>query len=150
MSYCRAALNTWWKLIQALADPRLDSEVRAGSATNAEVSPFSQPLVLSTTSLALSQLGLLEDGRLRQIVPAADRQKATVKVRITFDRLDPKILPDMGVKVAFLNEETSSKKSKKKDQSPVAKALIPQSAVRADTDGVYFAVPPGWGERRAW
>jgi RND family efflux transporter MFP subunit len=35
-------------------------------------------------------------------VPAADRQKATVQVRIAFDELDPRILPDMGVKVSFL------------------------------------------------
>ena len=32
-------------------------------------------------------------------IPSADRQKATVKVRIGFDQLDPRILPDMGVKV---------------------------------------------------
>src|SRR6185436_652518 len=37
-------------------------------------------------------------------IPTADRAKATVKVRIAFDALDPKILPDMGVKVAFLGE----------------------------------------------
>ena len=36
------------------------------------------------------------------IVPTADRQKATVLVRIGFEKLDPRILPDMGVKVAFL------------------------------------------------
>ena len=36
------------------------------------------------------------------IVPTADRQKATVLVRIGFEQLDPRILPDMGVKVAFL------------------------------------------------
>ena len=35
------------------------------------------------------------------IVPTADRQKATVKVRVAFDKLDPRILPDMAVKVAF-------------------------------------------------
>ncbi len=35
------------------------------------------------------------------IIPTADRQKATVKVRVGFDQLDPRILPDMGVKVAF-------------------------------------------------
>ncbi len=35
------------------------------------------------------------------IVPTADRQRATVKVRIGFKQLDPRILPDMGVKVAF-------------------------------------------------
>lgn len=38
------------------------------------------------------------------IVPTADRQKATVKVRIGFDALDPRVLPDMGVKVRFLAE----------------------------------------------
>jgi len=38
------------------------------------------------------------------IVPTADRQKATVRVRIAFDALDPRILPDMGVKVRFLDE----------------------------------------------
>lgn len=35
------------------------------------------------------------------IIPTADRQKATVKVRIGFDQLDPRMLPEMGVKVAF-------------------------------------------------
>src|SRR5690606_16488227 len=35
------------------------------------------------------------------IIPTADRQKATVKVRVGFEQLDPRILPDMGVKVAF-------------------------------------------------
>ena len=38
------------------------------------------------------------------MVPTADRQKATVLVRIGFNELDPRILPDMGVKVTFLRE----------------------------------------------
>ncbi len=60
------------------------------------------------------------------IIPTADRQKATVKVRITFDKLDPRILPDMSVKVAFLGEKskTSAKSS--------AALLVPQSAIRDD------------------
>ena len=36
------------------------------------------------------------------VVPTADRQKATVRVRIAFDELEPRILPQMGVKVSFL------------------------------------------------
>lgn len=36
------------------------------------------------------------------IVPTANREKATVRVRIRFDKKDPRILPDMAVKVAFL------------------------------------------------
>ena len=35
------------------------------------------------------------------IIPTADRQKATVKVRVGFEKLDPRLLPQMGVKVAF-------------------------------------------------
>ncbi|MDO9058007.1 MAG: efflux RND transporter periplasmic adaptor subunit, partial [Bradyrhizobium sp.] len=38
------------------------------------------------------------------IVPTANREKATVKVRIRFERKDPRILPDMAVKVTFLRE----------------------------------------------
>ncbi len=41
------------------------------------------------------------------IIPTADRQKATVKVRVGFDQLDPRILPQMGVKVAFLSDDSS-------------------------------------------
>ena len=44
------------------------------------------------------------DAKVRTVIPTADRQKATVKVRISFLKLDDKILPDMGVKVAFLEE----------------------------------------------
>ena len=40
------------------------------------------------------------------MVPTADRQKATVLVRIGFNALDPRILPDMGVKVTFLRRGT--------------------------------------------
>src|SRR5690606_35129802 len=42
------------------------------------------------------------------IVPTADRQKATVKVRIAFDELDARILPNMGVKVTFFDSAPAS------------------------------------------
>lgn len=42
------------------------------------------------------------------IIPTADRQKATVKVRVGFEKLDPRILPQMGVKVAFQSDESSA------------------------------------------
>jgi len=44
-------------------------------------------------------------GHVISIVPTADRQKATVKVRIGFDALDPRIFPEMGIKVSFLEPE---------------------------------------------
>ena len=46
--------------------------------------------------------------RVIAIIPTADRQKATVRVRIAFQELDPRILPDMGVKVAFMSGEPAS------------------------------------------
>jgi RND family efflux transporter MFP subunit len=41
------------------------------------------------------------------IVPTANREKATVRVRIRFEKKDPRILPDMAVKVTFLRNPTS-------------------------------------------
>src|SRR5262244_831997 len=83
--------------------------------------------------------------RVRTVIPTADRQKATVKVRISFDKLDPKILPDMGVKVAFLSNEPPAAKGKTE-----AKALIPNSSVHSEEGKpVVFLVREGKLERRA-
>ncbi len=41
------------------------------------------------------------------IIPTADRNKATVKVRVALDQKDPRILPDMGVRVSFLESESA-------------------------------------------
>jgi len=85
----------------------------------------------------------------RTIIPTADRQKATVKVRISFDRLDPRILPDMGVKVAFLSAEPA-RSPKKTDPATAAKAMIPQSAVRHDGATAYvFILQNGKLDRHA-
>lgn len=65
------------------------------------------------------------------IVPTADRQKATVRVRIGFDALDPRILPDMGVKVRFLENSSSA------TQAPAAVVRIPAAAVLSDADVRY-------------
>jgi RND family efflux transporter MFP subunit len=43
-------------------------------------------------------------GKVIAIIPTADRQKSTVKVRVAFDQLAPRILPDMAVRVAFRGE----------------------------------------------
>lgn len=76
-------------------------------------------------------------------VPAADRQKATVLVRIGFTALDPRILPDMGVKVTFLREESGAPAAR-----PVA--LVPKSAVRRDGGATFaFVVTQNTVARRA-
>jgi RND family efflux transporter MFP subunit len=78
----------------------------------------------------------------RTVIPTADRQKATVKVRISFDALDPRILPDMGVKVAFLGEPDP--------QGGGERTVVPQEAVRRDGDrSVVFVAKDGRLERRA-
>ena len=81
--------------------------------------------------------------RVRTIIPTADRQKATVKVRISFLKLDPRILPDMGIKVAFLEERAAEGKS-------AALALIPSEAVRQNqgVPAAVFLVRNGRVERR--
>ena len=42
------------------------------------------------------------------IIPTADRNKATVRVRIALLEKNPRVLPDMGVKVAFLEEKAAA------------------------------------------
>ena len=78
----------------------------------------------------------------RTVIPTADRQKATVKVRIRFDELDPRILPDMGVKVSFLEGAP--------DSLAAAAVLIPRDAVHRDGEQSYvFVAKDGRAERRA-
>jgi len=79
----------------------------------------------------------------RTVIPTADRQKATVKVRISFDKLDPRILPDMGVKVTFLGEETGAGQA-------ATRVLAPHDAIRQDNgQSVVFLYREGKVERRA-
>jgi RND family efflux transporter MFP subunit len=81
--------------------------------------------------------------KVRTVIPTADRQKATVKVRASFDRLDPRILPDMGVKVAFLGEERSA-------PATGARVLIARAAlVEEGATTVVFVHREGKVERRA-
>jgi RND family efflux transporter MFP subunit len=89
--------------------------------------------------------------KVRTVIPTADRQKATVKVRITILDLEKYnfILPDMGVKVAFLENEQPAAKDKAKDKGPQAVAFIPKGAVRSDANASFvFLVRDGKIERR--
>jgi len=75
------------------------------------------------------------------IIPTADRDKSTVKVRVGFNQLDPRILPDMSIKVAF------------RDNGGTAAGhvvIIPKDAVlNRDGRDVVFVVRDGHAERRA-
>jgi RND family efflux transporter MFP subunit len=77
------------------------------------------------------------------IIPTADRQKSTVKVRVGFDKLDPRILPEMSVKVAFRETDGSG---------PAAgrTVTVPKAAVQQrDGRDVVLVVQSGRAERRA-
>ena len=71
------------------------------------------------------------------IIPSADKSKATVKVRIALDAKDPRIIPQMGVRVSFL-EKTG------KGAKPLPGVLVPKSAIvqRGGKD-VVFVVSNG-------
>ena len=76
------------------------------------------------------------------IIPTADRQKATVKVRIGFSKLDPRILPDMGVKVAFQSAGAV--------QATGPSIVIPKSALRQQEGrDIVWIAQGGHVERRA-
>jgi len=73
------------------------------------------------------------DAHVITTIPSADREKATVKVRIAFAALDARILPDMGVKVAFLSEEGGGEAARRSIQ-------VPRSAIRASEGATYVLV----------
>ncbi len=76
------------------------------------------------------------------VIPTADRSKATVKVRIGLDVEDPRILPEMGVRVSFMDAAAQSPEP----QTVSAGVLIPAEAVH---DGEVFVIDAGHVERRA-
>jgi HlyD family secretion protein len=83
----------------------------------------------------------------RQIVPTADRQKATVLVKVAFDKLDPRVLPEMGLKVTFLADPTQDASAS--GPPVVAAVAIPKQAVR-DFEGraVVYVVEDGRASMR--
>jgi RND family efflux transporter MFP subunit len=84
--------------------------------------------------------------RVITLVPTADRQKATVLVRLAFKKLEPRILPDMAIKVTFLREGDDSTATDGKQPVP----LVPRPAIKTvGTDNFAFVVRGDAVERRA-
>jgi RND family efflux transporter MFP subunit len=86
------------------------------------------------------------------IIPTADRSKATVKVRIALKKKDPRVVPDMGVRVAFLDPAPPAAAGAA--APPRTGVLVPADAVRPDTgsgdrsQAVVFVYADGKVERR--
>lgn len=118
----------------------IEVEVDVNESYIARVSPM-QKVIATLDAYPEWQI----PAKVRTVIPTADRQKATVKVRVAFDRLDPRILPDMGVKVAFLGDEPAAAKDK-----TAARCIVPKSAVRDEAgQKIVFVVHDGRLERRA-
>jgi RND family efflux transporter MFP subunit len=80
------------------------------------------------------------------IIPTADRQKSTVRVRVGFDRLDPRILPQMAVKVAFRESATGAAGA----DAARRNVLLPKAALRTESGrDIVFVLRAGRAERRA-
>jgi len=75
-------------------------------------------------------------GRLRQIVPTADRQRAVVEVKVTIDDRDDRILPDMSCNVTFLEEDAGE------ESAPTGQPMVvaPKASVLQDADGSHVFV----------
>ncbi len=79
------------------------------------------------------------------IVPAADRGKATVKVRVALDQKDTRIVPDMGVRVSFL-EPTDNKQAA---QAPKGVLVPGASIVQREGKDIVFVVADAVAHQRA-
>jgi HlyD family secretion protein len=87
-------------------------------------------------------------GVVRQVVPTADRQRATVQVKVSILDHDPRILPEMGAKVDFLEPDSTSRVAA--GAPPKAIVRVPASAVKTDAGAsVVWVVREGRLVRRS-
>lgn len=76
------------------------------------------------------------------IVPAADRGKATIKVRVALEQKDDRLVPNMAARVSFLGKKTAIA------QAPVGVLLPPQAIAQRDGHSVVFVVADGKAVQR--
>ncbi len=85
-------------------------------------------------------------GHVIAVIPTADRSKGTVTVRIAIDQKDPRILPEMGVRVAFLGEAPDAGGA----HAAGAGVALPPGAVQSSGEtGVIYVLHDSTVERRA-
>ena len=79
-------------------------------------------------------------GHVIAIIPTADRSKATVKVRVALDQKDARIVPDMGVRVSFLEEAPAATAGQPAPPPPKGVLVPSQSIVQRDGKSIVFAI----------
>jgi HlyD family secretion protein len=88
-------------------------------------------------------------GEVRQVVPTADRQRATVQVKVNILDRDPRILPEMGARVDFFEDSVATGPATAASAGP-ARFRVPAAAVReANGESVVWLVRDGRLEPRA-
>ena len=89
-------------------------------------------------------------GSVRQVVPTADRQRATVQVKVAIEDRDPRILPEMGARVDFIAEPDSSETAAAAATDGSPRVRLPAAAVReAGGRTIVWLVRDGKLEERA-
>lgn len=92
-----------------------------------------QPCVIQLDALP----GERFPGKVHMIVPTADRAKASIMVKVAFDTLDPRILPEMSAKVAFLSREPTAA-----ERTPIL-CVPTQALVRENDTAHVFVISAG-------
>lgn len=88
--------------------------------------------------------------RVKAVVPAADRQKATVRVRVEFIERDPRVLPEMGISVRFLEADAADSPGTAQASGSRRLPAVPAEAVfRRDGRDYVWRIDDGRAERRA-
>jgi HlyD family secretion protein len=100
------------------------------SETSIAKTSVNQPVEIQLDAFPTSRLL----GKVSRIVPTVDRSKATILVKIEFVERDPRVLPDMSAKVAFLTREL-----KPEERKPVT-AVQPTAIAKRDGKDVLFVI----------
>lgn len=100
------------------------------SESNLETVRVGQPCEIQLDALPEARFR----GRVHMVVPTADRSKATVLVKVRFEKLDPRILPEMSAKVAFLQRPVAPGEEKPKT------AVNPDAVVEREGRKALFLV----------
>jgi RND family efflux transporter MFP subunit len=121
----------------------LQAEVDVAEAQLARVRP-GQRAAITVDAIP----GKVFPGKVRRILPRADRSKATVKVRVDFLARDEKeVLPDMGVRVRFLPDDAPEGIETGAVRDRI---VVPKAAVQSDQSGSFvWAVSDDTAHRRA-
>jgi HlyD family secretion protein len=107
----------------------VEADVSEGSIAKITVG---QPAEIQLDAFPELRLG----GTVSRIVPTVDRSKATLLVKVKLDDIDPRVLPDMSAKIAFLSRKLGA------DEGRPVPALRPDAVVKADGGEAAFVVKP--------